>query len=60
MKLYNIRNTKNDKPKSGRDWIDVLNDYLKVWHGREINNIDNKQGAHMSDCPGDDLQKGNF
>ena len=53
MKLFNIDNTANDKHKSGKDWIDVLAEYKRIFSGKNIP-ICNHIGAHMSDHPGDD------
>ena len=59
MKLFNIDNTANDRHKSGKDWIDVLAEYKRIFSGKNIS-IYNHIGAHMSDHPGDDFLKGNY
>jgi len=59
MFLYNIDNTKDDKHKSGKTWIDVLAEFKKIFRCKDISTY-NRVGAHMSDHPNDDLLKGNL
>lgn len=59
MKLFNIDNTKDDKHKSGKNWIVVLQEYKKIFCNKNIS-IDKHLGAHMSDHPNDNFLNGNF